>query len=220
MKKIFVVLLIVIFALSIVACGGKSEDRVSYRQTSYLVGKEGGFSITVLSGKRESPYIADGERGEMLDFCVITLKPDSASGINDTYTYKIDIDGEVLSGTLKKDTFGSTLSTDLGRDIADKMTAVTIECEGGEVVIGLENMVNNAVISAEDALDIAKAQFKERVLQDEEKGLYREIYLKFVSDTMGEDSAYYWYVAYVGEGGDYLAVLIDIVSGDVIAKRS
>lgn len=217
MKKIFVVLLI-ICVLCFIGCGERADDRVSYRQTCYSVGREDCFSVTLISGLRESPYIADGERGEMLEFCIVTLKPEDST-YNDTYGYKIELKDETLTGTLKKDAFGTTLSCDLGRDIGELITAITIVKEDGEVVIGLENMMGNAVISGDDALEIAKAQFSEKIAQEESEGVYREIYVKFVSDTTGKESTYYWYVALVGNGGDYCAVLIDIVSGDIIAKR-
>ena len=53
----------------------------------------------------------------------------------------------------------------------------------------------------------------------QEKGVKSEIFIKFVCDSTGDESYYYWYVAHVTAGGEYMAVLIDIVSGDVIAKR-
>lgn len=220
MKKLVICILIVCTVLCVFGCGGEREDRVSYKQTSYLVGSVENFSVTVVSGKRESPYLADGERGELVEFCIVTLKPHVYSDSSKTYTYRFEIDGETYDGTLNKDTFGSTLSRDVGKDIGENITAITFSDGEGEFTVSLENMVCSALISGDDALKIAHSEFEEKLEKEQEEGVYREVYLKFVSDVMGKENVYYWYVAFVGKNNDYSAVLIDVVSGEVVAKRN
>ena len=219
MKRIFVIICLVLSVLFVFGCGDKESDRVSYRQSAYLTGSIDGYKVNVVSGKKESPCIADGERGELVEFCVITLCPTDYTNANKSFTYKLVVGEEVVEGSLVKDTFGSSLSRDVGRDLGDKIGSITFSDGESEFTIPVENMTANALISGEDALKKAKAEFEGEIKAEEENGEYREIYLKFVSDTVGRENTYYWYVAFVKKNNDYFATLIDVVSGDVVAKR-
>lgn len=217
MKKALICF-VVLATLFCCGCIGGDLDAVSYLQSAYLIGECDEFRLTVVSGVRESPYVMDGEKGDLVGFCTLTLKPKSEEGSGESYTYEVDIEGEIYTGTLHKDTFGTTLSGDIGVDVGNLMTSVTLKRGQESFTVMLENMTSNALISSTDALDIAKRALSDSLsnLDDDDS---REIYIKFVSDILGEESVYYWYVAFVGEGGKYSAVLIDIVSGDIIAKR-
>lgn len=219
MKKVLTFIIIVVMAVSLVGCVGGKDNSISYKQTAYLIGECDEFNLTVISGLRESPYVMDGERGDLVEFCTITLKPSSNDGVNVSYTYEVTVEGESYTGSLNKDTFGTTLSGDIGVDIGDSITNIVIKFGEETETVMLENMMANSLISSDDALSIAEDALQDTLskLPEEDK---REVYLKFVSDIVGEESVYYWYVAYVGEGGRYSAVLIDIVSGDIIAKRA
>ncbi|MBQ2714298.1 MAG: hypothetical protein IJF76_01565 [Clostridia bacterium] len=219
MKKIFVVFCSILCLLSLVGCSKEVENRVSFRHNAYLTGSCENLSLTVTSGVRESPYVADGEKGTMMEFCLISLKPSASKDAVNTYSYEIEVDGEKLTGNFNKDVFGSTLSTDLGRDIGSKITAVKVIMGEEEWVVPVENMMSNALVTSEDALKKAEEEFSEAIAEEEKEGKFREIYIKFVTDGIGGENAYYWYVAFVGENRDYKAVLIDIVSGDIVAKR-
>lgn len=219
MKKLIVAISITLLLFGTIGCNSGLDQSVSYKQTAYLIGECEHYDLTVISGVREHPYMMDGARGEMVEFCTITLKPRSNTPINDSCTYIVTVDGLEYKGSLNKDTFGSTLSGDIGVDVGLDMTAITIKYGEVESSIMLENMMSNAVISADDALKIATDALSDTLsnLPEDDK---REVYIKFVSDVLGDESVYYWYIAFVGKGGRYSAVLIDIVSGDLIAKRA
>lgn len=219
MKKFFILFVTLIVCACFCGCTGSTNKAISYKQTTYLIGECEQFNLTVISGKRESPYVMDGVRGDLVEFCAITLKPNSNDGVNQNYGYEVNVDGESYTGSLNKDTFGTTFSGDIGVDIGESITSIVIKFGDETTTVMLENMMANALIGADDALSIAENALKDTLSQLEEDDK-REIYLKFVSDIIGDESVYYWYVAYVGEGGRYSAVLIDVVSGDIIAKRA
>lgn len=218
MKKFLMFFVAIVTVVCFCGCTGSSNKAISYKQTAYLIGECEEFNLTVTSGLRESPYLMDGERGDLVEFCTVTLKPSSNEGVNQNYTYEVTVDGESYTGSLNKDTFGTTLSGDIGVDIGDSMTSIVVKFGDESRTVMLENMMSNSLVSSDDALSIAEKALEDTLAQlpEEDK---REVYLKFVSDIVGDESVYYWYVAYVGEGGKYSAVLIDIVSGDIIAKR-
>ncbi len=219
MKRLIIFLICISVSLFAFACEEQRIDNVSFRHTAYLIGSCEDIKVTVKSGERESPYIADGKKGELVDFCVINLAPKVESALNKNYTYEINVDGEKYVGSLNKDLFGTGYSKDVGVDIGEKVTSIIISDGEKNYPIELENMMANALISEEEALKITEKEFKDKLIELEEQGKTREIYVKFVSDSTGEESYYYWYVANVLENGDYMALLLDIVSGDVIAKR-
>ncbi len=219
MKKFFALIISFAIAFCFVGCTEKEYTNVSYRCTGYFVGKCDKFKVVLTCGERESPYMADGEVGDMMEFCVINLKPLDLSAKNQNYTFCITIGEEKYTGVMNKDVFGSGFSKDVGRDLSDNLSSVIISDGEKEYPIELENMMANAIISERDALDISNNEFSNELKQMEENGEQSEIYVKFVCDSTGDESFYYWYVAHVKTGGEYMAVLIDIVSGDVIAKR-
>ena len=205
MKKLIIFLLVIVTVSGLCGCAEHANESISYKQTSYLIGECDEFNLTVISGQRESPYVMDGERGDLVEFCTVTLKPSSDEGVNQSYTYEVTVDENSYTGSLNKDTFGTTLSGDIGVDIGSVMTSIVVKFGDVSRTVMLENMMSNALISGEDALDIAEGALEEALSQlpEEDK---REVYLKFVSDIVGDESVYYWYVAYVGEGGRYSAV--------------
>ncbi len=219
MKKIVIFLLTILLATSFIGCKEEGYDNVSYRHTAYLVGKSEDIKVIVQSGMRESPYVADGEAGDMVEFCTITLKPLSAEGTTKSYTYSFTVDGESFTGNMNKDVFGSGFSKDVGKDIGESLSAITFSDGEKEYPIELENMMSNAIVTETEAIDISVREFSERLDALHQEGKQSEIYAKFVCDSTGDETYYYWYVAHVFEGGEYMAVLLDIVSGDVIAKR-
>ena len=219
MKKIVILVLVLIFLVCGCACTENEYTNISYRCTGYFIGKTENFKVIIISGERESPYIADGDAGDMMEFCVINLKPfDSQSG-QKNYNFHITADGENYTGVMNKDIFGSGFSKDVGKDLSESLSSIVISDGEKEYPIELENMMSNAIISEKDALDISANEFSAELAQMQEIGEKSEIYIKFVCDSTGDETFYYWYVAHVKEGGEYMAVLIDIVSGDVIAKR-
>lgn len=219
MKKLIISLLSLVFLFNFTACSEVKYDNISYRHTSYHVGMTEGLKVIIQSGQRESPYIADGEAGELVEFCVITLKPTKAEATGKTYTFRITAGSEEIKGVMSKDVFGTGFTKDVGKDIGNVITSITFSDGEKDYPIELENMMANAIISEKEALDISANEFKEQLSALEEEGKKSEIYVKFVCDTTGDESFYYWYVAHVLESGNYFAVLLDIVSGDVIAKR-
>ena len=219
MKKLLLIIISITLIFSLTACKEEEYTNISYEHSGYFIGKCDEFKLIVTCGKRESPYIADGEAGDMVEFTLITLKPLNASATGKSYTYNISIDGEEFRGALNKDVFGSSFSKDVGIDISEKLSAITISDGDREYPIELENMMSNAIITPKDAIKISINEFNVELSQFEKEGKSNEIYLKFVCDSTGDESFYYWYVAHVFEGGKHLSVLLDIVSGDIIAKR-
>ena len=218
MKKLFTLLLVLV---SIFCCGCTENKytNISFRHTAYFVGKCAEFKLTVTCGERESPYIADGEVGDMVEFCMISLKPLQKEATGKSYTYMLSVDGEEYKGLLSKDIFGTGYNKDVGVDIGQKLSSITISDGEKSYPIELENMMSNAIISESEAIDISVNEFSSKLKEIESEGRNSEIYLKFVCDSTGDESFYYWYVAHVMQNGEYASVLLDIVSGDVIAKR-
>ena len=71
-------------------------------------------------------------------------------------------------------------------------------------------------MTPEDVINIAKNEFKETLDKEATTGKEREIYLKIIT---GDRENYYYYVSFIGDGVDYLAVLIDPKTGKIVSKK-
>lgn len=53
----------------------------------------------------------------------------------------------------------------------------------------------------------------------DEKGKFKkEICVKYLMNPYSGNGEYYWYVAFIGEGFDYTAILVNPTDGKVVAK--
>jgi len=225
MKKIVVAIVLIMMMIGLVACGGGDvdavADKISFEQSSSYFGTCDAFNVYVMSGVMERPFSPDGERGTMSEFCRITLRGKENNLLRGTFTYTLTYNGEELSGAFSKD-YGNSYSAD---------TRVAAHSSGlSKLVIGdginayeitlCDNMTGISIDRAR-ALEIARGEFEEKIAADtDENGIFkREVHIKFVNDWGNPDSEYYWYVAFIGGNHNSYAVLIDKMSGEVMAKR-
>ena len=71
-------------------------------------------------------------------------------------------------------------------------------------------------LSPEDVINIAKEEFKETLDKEATVGKEREIYVKIIT---GDRENYYYYVSFIGDGVDYLAMLVEPKTGKVVSKK-
>ena len=219
-KKIYliltVILVLVCATVALVACGNKTQtganDNVSRRTDSYFAGESDCFAVSIEKGKREKTFIADGKATDVIDFCQITIVPLKSNDYK-SVNYIINGDDTTLGGEITASDFGEFSSViELG--FVPKSVTVTAGSEVSE--IDLTDMLEGK-LTAQDAVNIAKEAFKDKLTAESEDGkAAREIYVKLIT---GDRTNYYYYVSFIGDGVDYLAVLIDPSTGDIVSKR-
>ena len=225
MKKIFALVFVAVAAFAFTACVVDNDDvlksRISYIQSDSFYGECEAYSLYVIAGEKEKPFVADGIKGDMKEFCRLTIRTKDNSIISGNITYKFTYDGEEVSGTFLKD-YGNSMSAETGvKAHAKGMSNLTVSNGESEYTIELVDNMSDSKVSIERAYEIAKDEFKERIAEETADGkeFNKEINIKFVNDWTDSESEYYYYVAFIGADKRGYAVLIDRTSGEVVAKR-
>ena len=119
-KKLALVLILMLSVCALVAalsaCNKSKPEEpsdISRSVSSLIVGEDDDFAVSVESGIRETPFIADGKVGDVQEFCELTVLPLTV-GEFDSVAYELYAAGEgaaTLSGTLTESSFGEYKTT-------------------------------------------------------------------------------------------------------------
>ena len=219
-KKIYLILTVILVlacaTVALVACGNKPQqglnDNVSRRTDAYFAGESDCFAVSIEKGRRERTFIADGKATDVIDFCQITVVP-LKSNEYQSVNFVVNGDDTTLGGEIATSDFGEFTSV-IELNFTPKSVTVTAGSEVSE--IDLTDMLEGK-LTAQDAVNIAKEAFKDKLTAESEEGeAAREIYVKLIT---GDRTNYYYYVSFIGDGVDYLAALIDPSTGDIVSKR-
>lgn len=219
-RKIILSVLAAILAfgltMSFVACNKNANENaeqgmISRTTREYYAGESEFFAVVVEKGEREKNFIADGKATDVQPFAQITITPLKSNDYTEI-SYVLNGENATLSGKLDKSEYGE-YSACITLDFVPNKATVTAGEETSE--IDLANVLDGA-LSFEDVINIAKTEFKETLDKEAEAGKEREIYVKVIT---GDRENYYYYVSFIGEGVDYLAVLIDPKTGKIVSKK-
>ena len=162
--------------------------------------------------KREKTFIADGKATDVTDFAEITVVPLKSNEFTEI-PFTLSSEGGSLSGTLKDSGFGEFRS-EIALDFVP--SKVLVGEEGKQSEIALADVLAGK-LGWSDAVNIARKEFADRTATESADGdKSREVYVKLIT---GDRKTYYYYVAFIGKGVDYWAVLLDPVDGTVISKK-
>lgn len=216
-KKIAFIIAIVILATSIfalAACNKKEDAQtpsdISRVTESYLAGESDLFAVSVESGKREKIFIADGKATDVQSFIelkITPLKTFEQKSIN----FVLSAGEDSLSGIVEEGR-GGEFKTDIALDFIPEKITLTAGEQTSE--IDLCSVLEGA-ITADDAIEIVREAFKDKLDAEAAEGKTREIYVKLIT---GDRTDYYYYVSFIGDGVNYLAGLVGR-DGTLISKR-
>ncbi len=217
-KLLFSLLAILIVATLplLAACNRQDEtepkSNICRETLSFYAGENENFSATVEFGRREKQFIADGKATDVTDFVQLTVVP-LKSGEYDAIAYELKAEDKSLSGTLEKPSHGE-YNAIVTLDFAP--TSICLNAGETSCEIPLANVLTDC-LSADDAINIAKDAFKDRLEKEAADGKpEREIYLKLIT---GDRKTYYYYVSFIGEGVDYWAALVSPTDGEVVSRK-
>ncbi|MFA5758188.1 MAG: hypothetical protein WC942_02275 [Clostridia bacterium] len=217
---------VIMFTFS--GCGKATTKSIvmdSLAEVRYNVfeGESENFSITFMSGMREEPYLANGKANPLIEFGVITLVSKNEGAVYDTAQkkYIITIDLNSYSGDLDVNPFDRSLVADIQKVVSDtaNISIQIIVADITEIVV-LTNGLFDATINYDKALTLAldelKAEIKPLII---DKKLNAEVYIKIITDLNRTFNKFYWYVALLDSEGNTVAVIIDPISGELVAKK-
>jgi len=224
---LFSVFLSLSVALLFTGCIGCNEplDRlfaqVSELRENIFIGESDNFSIKIITGLREDPFLMDGHAGITRDFTLITITPKNENS-DSSYSFNTTINGTNFRGEFLAHPFNITLSADLNIRANQNEIIVTIINSGGtEENISTKSVVTEQMIDSTKALEIAQNKLKNSLETFKSGGeLKAEIYIRLLANPIDNSGGFYWYVAFIGTCGTIFAVLICPIEVQVLAVRN
>ncbi len=225
-KKVLWTLLVTIFVLccvvGLIVLQGCSVSKyklvmrqVSEYRKSIFVGEADNFSATFTTGKREDPYVYDGSKASMVEFGVLSVK--FGSDIADNPEYILFIDTLQYSGKLERNPYDNTYVADIEHEISSNADIyLKIYAEGINEHITMVSKSKDWKIGYKQAIRLAVDEWDSIVYSYiDGKQLSAEVFVKIVAD--GEQK--YWYVSMLCPNGDNYTCLIDVNSGEILARK-
>lgn len=183
-------------------------ERVSELRDEVFAAQAEGMSVTLITGIREEPFVIDGKSGEKKDFSVLTVIP-SFEQVSSSYSFELKVGEASYRGEMKRHPLKSSWSYELDVRITDECS-VTISTLERTEELTLASVKTPDTITVERAYTIACAEL------DSPDG---EIYIRLLENPLTASGGYYWYVAFIGENYALKAVLLEPLTGEVVAKR-
>ena len=174
-----------------------TQERANSLPWSLKKGREKGTSLR--TAKDVAPFA---------QITIVPLKTNDYTELG----YTLAAENNTLSGSIAKSEYGEYVA-----EITLDFVPTTVTVAAGEETseIDLASVLDGA-LAPEDIINIAKAEFKDTLDKEATTGREREIYLKVIT---GDRENYYFYVSFIGDGVDYLAVLIDPKTGKIVSKK-
>lgn len=232
MKK-RITIIIAVIALSLVgilifAGCSKEVDRfdlvkakISHEQHDLYAGAGENFSASIVIGKKEKTFLADGKVGEMGEYCSITLTPKKVDLYDKQFVYKVVGESGEATGSLVKNLLGASF----GGEITEyaklgAIKSISVTCDNLTEEIPLTNKMLGC-ITYDKALEYAYNSIKDTLTDEDfaDNTFSKEVYIKFINDRTNPDSEYYWYVSMIKDNENFCAILIDPKTGAIISQR-
>lgn len=221
MKKFFCFVTVIILCFYSCACSSlvkRREGSISELRDELMVSECEKDKVTLISGKRENPFVVDGKSGDKIDFTVVTFYPTSASE-NARFAYSFDDGVSVVEGEFSKHPFKDTYSFEIAKRVTGS-AKVVVKGEKYERQFDLVSVKNENTISVEQALEKAEIRLSEHIKKFTSGGkLNAEIFIRFLENPISSQDGYYWYVAFVPDKYSVYATLIHPESGEIVATR-
>jgi uncharacterized protein Veg len=226
MKRKFLCAVAAIAALTglLAACGSGEVDKeilnnISDLRTNVYTAKSESVEVTVLTGRRETPYKIDGISEVKTDYTVISIKPAEPPSPERSYSYTLVNGKNKYGGEFTPHPFGATYTAEIARQLTGEAT-LTVTSDQLTEELTLEPHFEAGMLEWDEAL--AKGV---SAVQDEVRGMYvdgklnAEVYVQFIGDPLQNGGGYFWYIAVSGQNGKTYAALLDPVTGEILASK-
>ena len=168
------------------------------------------------SGLREEPYVADGIKGDLVEFCILSIVP--AMGFDaQAVEYTAEINKQAYSGVFERSPFDRSFASDLKTSLNESDEIFVYLILNGETEITKLDCISSTFeVKNTQALDIAIQHFakEEGVLDKFRKGIEGQCKIISTDKNLG---IYFWYVCFFNAQNDRVAVVIDPKSGEIVA---
>lgn len=194
------------------------EKNISEIQTALFSAEDKNIFATLALGKRENPYVVDGNSEELVDFAVLTVYPQQLRPQSQNASFVLTTNQAQYDGKFEVNPFDNSFVVDLQTietDFSKIMLSLTID--GIEYSYELQNQLQGSSANSEEVKNIASKQFesiKDKLIKNGK--LQAEVYIRVIK-KFGHMPL--WYVSVVTSQSDLFALIIDPASKEVIAKN-
>ncbi len=187
---------------------GKEVKNVSERRCGFFTASDDAFTVTAVSGEREDPFAADGKAGALVPYTLITVVPASFD-VDAVITFAVDTGSSTYGGTMTVHPFAASFSAELSAEIKSEFK-ITVTVGGAKHEYGMKSALTADMIDYAEAIGIAEDRL-------EPKGGY-EVRARLIENPLDENGLC-WHVAFIFGADKEQSVLLDPVTGKVIAKK-
>ncbi len=217
MKKIRILLLTTILVCCLTSCQKQTDltKYISEYRKNIFYGENENYKITATLTERETPYCNDGLCGNIspiFEVCVSTQLRENGQILS------FDIKGVNYSGELSFDNlkqcykYSQTFTESLPANIDFKIISQNFES-----VVSSKAVLPDNAISTDKILSIAMENYPDKVNALLSNGVFQgEIQIRLIY----EDENCYYYVGIVDKNKEINALLINAISGKVIATKT
>ena len=216
MKKIFMggicCLALAASCLTILPSCNKGVDYLNYvsenRRQVYLC-KEDDIELKIFLSDRETPYCADGVKGNMTTVCEVYYKCNSSPS-------SVTAEVESFNGEMNYMSVTNSFYLSFSADIQEKESLrVKLTIDGKEREIDAKNVFESGTIDYKSALNCVVEYDKDRFINLTQRNFFLgEIGIRLIYD----DGCYY-YVSVCDRDNQVKAYLVDGKSGRIITER-
>lgn len=228
-KKSVVLLAVLLIIVTVCLTGCNKTDKkfqsmtnkISYVNSELLVAEDESFYVEIASGKREKLLVADGEVGEMVNYCTLSVTPIKFDLVGGVLSFKLVGEKGEYSGECKKNIVGiNQVARIADSDKVGAIKSLTLKVNEKSFDYTFQNITATG-IGYLKAVESVYNNCKEEL-----EGMFdgnkfnAEIYVKVTSDRMANPRKYYWFVNIVENSDNVLCVLVDMESGQIVAKKT
>ena len=200
------------------------ENNLSEVRYNLFSGQADAFSVTLMTGEREDPYILNGVAEELIEFGILTLYFKIPTGsFYGIPTYKLTIDDVFYEGEFQKNPFDASYVADIKtKTVDDSNIYLLVEWGSLYETLKLESKSLQWEYDWEDAFKIAVNNIDKEVIDNLiiDGTVEAEVHVQIIGNMNGLEGQYYWYVTVYGTDGSTITIVIDPLTGKVISKRS
>lgn len=219
MKKFLIASAMICLAFVCTGCHRSTESLVKANMSeiteNYYFVENSQFSLSISVGKRENPYLIDGNHRGIVDFSLVIFKDKTFELKDKTLPIKIEIAGQICEVMLEYNPISCAYMADLGFAIGKKEEVVFV-WQDEKILCPL--ISENFEISCPEALKLSSNKFDE-LIQKYATGssLKGECYLKILG-LKGDDNNLFWCFTFVGEDNRSYNLIISITDGSILAS--
>lgn len=225
---IFSLIILVVLVMSVMLVGCNKVDKklqsmqsnISYYNNEMLVAEDANFYIELVSGSREKALIADGEVGEMAEYCTMNVTPVNLDMTNRSLTFKVTGEAGVYEGSLEKSIIGINYTAnieELQKLGAIKNVTITLGEQNFEYT--LSNINTNGIDYKKAVESVYNNCAEDLESMFDGNSFKSEIYIKISCDRSKNPKEYFWFVNVVKNSDNMFCVLVDMQTGEIIAKK-